>query len=84
MKLLKFFAQWCAPCKALERVMEANNIPHDNIDIETEEGDTLSRKYGVRAVPTLVLIDEDGNEINKHVGMMNAQQLKEFTNKANV
>lgn len=83
MKLLKFYSNFCNPCKVLERIMDVNNIPHDNIDIEEETNADIVSKYNIKTVPTLILIEEDGTEVNRHVGMMNLQQLKEFTNIAN-
>ena len=63
--------------------MDVNNIPHDNIDIEEETNADIVSKYNIKTVPTLILIEEDGTEVNRHVGMMNLQQLKDFTNEAN-
>lgn len=83
MKLLKFYSNFCNPCKVLERIMDVNNIPHDNIDIEEETNADIISKYNIKTVPTLILIEEDGTEVNRHVGMMNLQQLKDFTNEAN-
>lgn len=83
MKLLKFYSNFCNPCKVLERIMDVNNIPHDNIDIEEETNADIVSKYNIKTVPTLILIEEDGTEVNRHVGMMNLQQLKDFTNEAN-
>lgn len=83
MKLLKFYSNFCNPCKVLERIMDVNNIPHDNIDIEEKTNADIVSKYNIKTVPTLILIEEDGTEVNRHVGMMNLQQLKDFTNEAN-
>lgn len=83
MKLLKFYSNFCNPCKVLERIMSVNNIPHDNVDIEDEANAELVLKYDIKTVPTLVMVEEDGTEVSKHAGMMNLQQLKEFTNIAN-
>jgi thioredoxin-related protein len=35
-------------------------------------------KYGVRGVPTMVLVDDDGNELARKVGMMQEQELITF------
>ena len=83
MKLLKFYAEWCSPCKTLEKIMDINNIPHDNIDIEDEENSELVEKYAIKSLPTVVLVDEDGTEVNRHVGSMTLAQIKDFTNIAN-
>jgi thioredoxin 1 len=77
-QLLKFSATWCGPCKSL-----ANNFKHVNlgdvelinIDIEEESAKTIS--YGVRGVPTMVLL-EDGVEIKRKTGVLMADQIEEF------
>ena len=80
MKLLKFYASWCAPCKNLTLVIEGVK---DQIDVEIqevniEEDFELSQQYGIRSVPTLVLVDDDGKEIKKVSGTMNENQFLQF------
>jgi len=80
MKLLKFYAEWCGPCKGLSMVIKGAedkiNIPINEIDIDAEI--ITSVEYGVRSVPTLILIDDNDVELKRHVGSMNETQLLEF------
>jgi thioredoxin 1 len=80
MKAIKFYAEWCQPCKMLSRIMEdvSDQITTqvENIDIDTDMDTAI--KYGVRGVPTIVLVDDDGNELARKVGMMNEQELITF------
>lgn len=80
MKLLKFYATWCAPCKGLSIVIDGVKDQIDTVieDINIEDNIELSQKYGVRTVPTLVLVNDDGEVVKKATGMMNEQQFLEF------
>ena len=72
MKILKFYASWCTPCKALTQYLEASKdiipCPIEEIDIEKDMETAVT--YGVRGVPTMVLIDEHGNVVRKHTGVI--------------
>jgi thioredoxin 1 len=80
MKVLKFYAAWCGPCKGLSMVIKGAedkiNIPINEIDIDAEI--MTSVEYGVRSVPTLILVDDNDVELKRHVGSMNETQLLEF------
>jgi thioredoxin-like negative regulator of GroEL len=80
MKLLKFYASWCAPCKGLsltiENMKSSITIPVEDIDID--KNNDMARKYNVRSVPTMVIVDSTGSEVKRAVGMMNEKQVLTF------
>ena len=80
MKVLKFEASWCGPCKMLSKVMEDAkdkiNVPVEVIDIDQNRD--LAIKYNVRGVPTLVIVDDEGGEVKRQSGMMMESALLEF------
>lgn len=82
MRLVKIYSQTCGPCKVLERILNNANIEHESIDINSEEGGEMIEKYDIRAVPTLLLLDKEGEMLNKHVGVLNVEDLKKFVNEA--
>jgi thioredoxin 1 len=80
MKLLKFYAEWCGPCKGLTKIIDGAK---DKIDIPVEEYDIdnemmMVQEYKIRSVPTMVLVDDTGTEIKRQVGMVNEEKLLEF------
>jgi thioredoxin 1 len=48
--------------------------------INVDNNQELSIKYGVRNIPTLVLVDGDGVELNRSVGVLQKQQIIDFYN----
>ena len=80
MKALKFYATWCEPCKALSKIIEGakDKITMPIEDIDIEQNMELAQKYGIRGVPALVIVNEDGEEIKRQSGMMQEDKLLEF------
>lgn len=80
MKALKFEASWCQPCKSLTRIMEdvADQITIQVDKIDIDENMELAKQYGIRGVPTMVLVDDEGKEIKRQSGVMMEAQLLEF------
>ena len=78
-KVLRFTASWCGPCKALAPIVETvkGHIPVDVIDIDEEVNVVLATKFGVRGVPTLVMLDDD-KEVKRLVGMTSKDKLNEW------
>lgn len=78
-EILYFSAPWCGPCKQLGPIMESLsgqiNYRKINVDNDTE----LSTKYGVRNIPTLILV-KDGEAVNRTTGLQSKQQILNFYN----
>ena len=68
MKTIKrFTASWCQPCKGLAMMFNSieTDVPVEIIDID-EQSD-VAMQYGIRSVPTLIMLD-DGVEIKRVSG----------------
>ena len=78
MKLLKFSAQWCSPCKMLAVITDNMDLPYDMESIDIDEQSEMAMQYNIRGVPTLVLVDDVGNEVKRNVGMITRDKLLEW------
>ena len=76
MKVLKFFTEFCSPCRTMSIQLAELGFEVENVNAIKHRD--LVDKYSVMAVPTLIKIDEDGNEIARLRGAQSADKLKEF------
>lgn len=70
--MVDFWAPWCGPC------MMAGPIVDELADdykgkikigkLNTDENPTISQKYNVMSIPTVILFDKNGTEIGRKVG----------------
>jgi thiol-disulfide isomerase/thioredoxin len=80
-KVLKFFSKVCAPCRLMgKRLEELNNVEIISIDINDPNNAELVKKYEVRSVPTIIILDENHNTFNKLIGVVTTDKLKEAIN----
>ena len=78
--LADFFATWCGPCKMLSPLLEevANENPNITIlKIDVDELGQLASRFGVQAIPTLVLF-KNGQQVATKLGYQNKNQLLAF------
>ncbi len=66
---VKFTASWCQPCKTQQPnidKMEAEFPMVKFLSVDTDKFPQLTRNYGIKSLPTLLLI-KDGIVINKDI-----------------
>jgi thioredoxin 1 len=82
MKFYRFTAKWCGPCKVLADLLDREELTSHFtvIDVDSLEGEELSRKYGITALPTLMSVDEDGKEVSRKVGIPRLAELEKWLN----
>lgn len=77
MRILRFTAEWCQPCKALQK-----NIENTKIDIpievyDVDENMDIATEYGIRTIPTMILLDGN-NEIKRVNGVLSSKELENW------
>ena len=77
--LIDFWAVWCGPCKMITPELEkiADEKPADVLKIgklNVDENRDIAIKYGISAIPTLLLF-KDGEVVKKLIGAMGKDRL---------
>jgi len=79
--LIYFSASWCGPCKVMSPLVEGvSNMMEDRfnaIKVDIENTPTFAADYGIRSVPTLLLVKDDV-VIDQRVGGLPPQQLVQW------
>lgn len=80
----------CIPCRMMQPVMErlekdfAGKVRVVFYDVWTKEGRPYAAQYGIRAIPTQVFLDRDGNEFYRHLGYFPYEEIVELLKKHSV
>ncbi len=79
--LLYFTASWCGPCKSMSPIVEGVSAIMDGrfntIKVDIDVLPTCATDYGVRSVPTLILV-KNNEIINQRIGALPPQQLMQW------
>ena len=80
MKVSLFTAQWCSACSIVKQALEY--ITTDDLEIEILDVDILGMqalsKVGIKGIPSIILYDNQGNELKRKSGALTKKQLEVF------
>lgn len=79
MKILKFYADWCVPCKSLSKLIDGVDMKYPVVEVNIDNDIELVDKYSIRGIPTLILLDHDNNVVKTKSGSITKKDLLEFT-----
>lgn len=84
--LVDFYAAWCGPCKTMQPILEeykkqvGDKVRILKLDVDSPANASLSHKYRVSAVPTLIFFRK--GEIKwRGSGVISALRLREISDK---
>ena len=83
--LVDFYADWCGPCRMLSPVLEdvakelKGKAKIAKLDIDNSQ--KIAAHYQVMSVPTMILF-KDGKEVNRLIGLRDAEGVKKFIDSA--
>ncbi|WP_339617284.1 thioredoxin [uncultured Gilvimarinus sp.] len=82
--MVDFWAEWSEPCKTLVPLLEklASEYPGDLVlaKINADNQQMLASQFGVRSVPTVMLI-KDGQPVDGFAGAQSESQIREMLDK---
>ena len=70
--LVDFWAEWCAPCRALAPVMESLSQDYEGrakiAKLDVDSNQQIAMQFGIRSIPTVMLFDK-GQVVDSFIGV---------------
>ena len=83
-KILLFKLSTCGPCKLLSKLFTQLHINKKEVTLDKDDNaDLMTDKYDIKSVPTVVILDSEGEELGRFVGPRTKEQLLEELSKYN-
>ncbi len=77
--VVDFWAEWCAPCRALSPIVEELAEENEGAvrvgKLNVDENPKTATKYGIRGIPTLLFF-KDGETKEQMVGVRSKEEIQ--------
>ena len=75
-----FGRTWCKPCKAMVPILKQAAKDYQGkaniLFVDLGKYAKLGRNYRIRAMPTQIFFDAQGNEVGRHMGYMGSKDIE--------
>jgi thioredoxin 1 len=83
--LVDFYADWCAPCRAMKPVLEDLKAQMGEelsiFKIDVDKNQSIAERYAIRSIPTLILF-KNGEPVWRKSGMASSVELQKAVEKS--
>lgn len=73
LKIIKYGADWCGPCRTMSKVLKSCPYPFEEVSID-EHPEVIDQK-SITTIPVLEIVDEDNKVLFSHTGPMTREEL---------
>ena len=80
MKILKFSAEWCSPCRMLSTQLSKYN-GYDILNYDFLDNKNEFNQFNVKNIPTLIIVNDENLELDRKTGSITLEQFEEWLKK---